>query len=180
MQPPGEYTYIIVSGTRRATDTHLSTVQTAMLRGVRAAAFGVHYPVCVVQGGAAGVDRLASIVADTVYHWTCHTVKADWDNCAPECPGPQHRRARSNGITYCPGAGPRRNRQMLAQYPTAAVVALPWVEPSGAFNRDLSRGTWDMIEASTNAGRLVIIEPLVIAPEPAPVPVQGILNVVTG
>lgn len=49
---------------------------------------------------------------------------ADWDRCAPECPSldPYHRRTRGRGDEahpgtlpdYCPKAGPRRNREMVA------------------------------------------------------------------
>jgi SLOG family YspA-like protein len=39
---------------------------------------------------------------------------ADWDHCGLTCPATPHRRRRANGQTYCPGAGPRRNREMVA------------------------------------------------------------------
>lgn len=60
---------------------------------------------------------------------------ADWDHCAPGCPpSPGHRRRKKHNDTahpgllddYCPGAGPRRNAEMVAKDPRPLwMVAFP-------------------------------------------------------
>jgi len=59
----------------------------------------------IIQGGAAGADRMAR---DYAYqnNIICETVKADWN---------KHGKA----------AGPIRNLEMLKKYPNAVVVAFP-------------------------------------------------------
>lgn len=57
---------------------------------------------------------------------------ADWDHCGPECPPRPHRKPKRPGdvhhpgplADYCPGAGPRRNAELVALQPRYALVYL--------------------------------------------------------
>lgn len=76
-----------------------------------------------------GVDAHTQAWGDKVYAATGRTVvegvPADWDNCGPECPPRPHRFIKRLGDVdhpgllddYCPGAGPRRNRELLLRAP---------------------------------------------------------------
>jgi hypothetical protein len=77
-----------------------------------------------------GVDRLVGEYAEYYADrgLVADPMAADWDHCAPSCPnGPGHRRFKREGDTahpgllddYCPGAGPRRNKAMVAKRPVA-------------------------------------------------------------
>jgi hypothetical protein len=70
-----------------------------------------------------GGDRPAGGIAKAM-GWLVNPEPADWDHCAPNCPRPVgHRRVkRINDILhpglledYCPKAGSRRNKKMVAQ-----------------------------------------------------------------
>jgi hypothetical protein len=78
---------------------------------------------------------------------------ANWDLCGPGCPpSPTHRRVRRPGDrvhpgtapTYCPGAGPRRNDEMVA---LGAAMALAAPDPNGP-----SSGTRHCMAAAASAG----------------------------
>lgn len=86
---------------------------------------------------------------------TADPMPADWDHCTDRCK-PGHRRTKKPGDTahpgllddYCPGAGPRRNAEMLAkqQRPELLIAA-----PHGA-----SVGTRGCIKLAKAAGIRVI------------------------
>lgn len=75
---------------------------------------------------------------------------ADWDRCAQECPAHPHRiRKRPGDVdhpgvvdTYCPGAGPRRNKAMVD---LGATVCLAFLAPG-------SRGTRNCLKLARKAG----------------------------
>jgi len=98
-------------------------------------------PVIVRHGACPGensADQAASDWINEVGHRhgvTEDPMPADWDLCAPNCPpDPAHRRRKKPGDTahpgllddYCPGAGPRRNADMVAKLPRPEwMVAFP-------------------------------------------------------
>jgi len=99
------------------------------------------------------VDQLAR-EQPSMYQVEVHP--ANWELCAPEgqsvCPGlrpcyPDHRRQNTQGTTWCPTAGLRRNQRM-AEAGAAGCIAHPWI---------MSTGTWDMLRRA----RAVGIEPFV-------------------
>lgn len=68
--------------------------------------------VTVVHGHCRqGADELADRVA-AVMGLKVERHAADWEPCAPTCK-PGHRRTRRDGSTYCPGAGLRRDAEMV-------------------------------------------------------------------
>lgn len=78
---------------------------------------------------------------------------ADWDHCAPTCPAStNHRRWKKrndiyhpgNLLTYCPGAGPRRNRHMTG---LSADLCLAFPDPEGP-----SHGTRGCMRLAKAAG----------------------------
>lgn len=98
-------------------------------------------PVIVRHGACPGETSADQAASDWIndigsrYGVTEDPMPADWDNCAPNCPtDPGHRRRKKLGDTahpgllndYCPGAGPRRNAEMVAKLPRPAwMVAFP-------------------------------------------------------
>lgn len=78
------------------------------------------------EGGDAIVDEWAAAHGVPVVR-----MPADWDHCAPGCPPRPHRRPRpagdrfhpGPGPDYCPGAGPRRNADMVARRPDYCLTA---------------------------------------------------------
>ncbi|MFD9950814.1 SLOG family protein [Nonomuraea sp. NPDC059023] len=70
--------------------------------------------VTLVEGCAEGADEISERVGA---RWGGGLIvehhPADWDTCLPDCP-PGHRKTRRDGTTYCPGAGLRRDDEMVA------------------------------------------------------------------
>lgn len=68
----------------------------------------------IMHGAADGADRCAGNVADEL-GIPSKPFPADWTGpCDPDFCQSGHRKIRKGGEEYCPAAGPRRNRQMLA------------------------------------------------------------------
>lgn len=137
---------LIVSGSRYATEAeHLEFIGEKLLAVCRRN-LGV-----LAHGDAAGVDRIASELADT-WGWTPYPVPARWSECdltVPEdlggCPDWTHRK-RKNGRDYCPRAGWRRNQRLVDLTPRAdAVVAFP-------DQRGDKSGTGDFLRRAKRAG----------------------------
>ncbi len=79
-------------------------------------------PVLVHGGCPTGADWIADKIWRS-WQWEPEVVLADWDSCGSGCPQREHRKKRLAGDdkhhpgtldTWCPGAGPRRNRLMIA------------------------------------------------------------------
>ncbi|MWA08825.1 hypothetical protein [Streptomyces sp. BA2] len=96
-------------------------------------------PVVIRHGACPGeksADQAASDWIRDCGEWlgvTEDPMPADWDHCAANCP-PGHRRTKKPGDSahpgqlndYCPGAGPRRNAEMVAKQPKPEwMVAFP-------------------------------------------------------
>lgn len=94
-----------VTGSRDYTD----------LGAVAAVMWGValtHGPLHVTEGGATGLDSLASAFA-MEEGWSQECIKADWSGpCTPECHHGPRRWNRRWG-SYCPAAGGYRNQRMV-------------------------------------------------------------------
>lgn len=87
-----------------------------------------------------GADLLCEQEA-TDLGWHIEHHPAAWTApCPPTCP-PQHRRRSSDGVEYCPMAGPRRNQHMVS---LGAQICL-------AFDLG-TRGTGRTISAARRAG----------------------------
>ncbi|MGY0062773.1 hypothetical protein ACWY4P_40610 [Streptomyces sp. LZ34] len=102
-------------------------------------------PIIVRHGACPGpnsADQAASDWIRACGEWlgvTEDPMAADWDHCAPDCPtSPGHRRRKKPGDIfhpgicndYCPGAGPRRNADMVSKTPRAEwMLAFP--DPTG-------------------------------------------------
>ena len=98
-------------------------------------------PVVVRHGACPGENSVDAVVAAWIDEHGAllgisqDPIPADWDNCAANCPAtPEHRRRKKPGDTahpgrldtYCPGAGPRRNAEMLTKTPRPeALIAAP-------------------------------------------------------
>lgn len=148
-------TYIItVTGTRWAAPTNLDHVA-AIGRGLLYAASALHHRtphqrIKLRHGAAKGVDTIAVNLA-TGWGWTPDPYPADWPNCGPDCPpNPKHRRNKG-GWTYCPLAGPRRNRVMLDASPRPDVV-VGFPDISMPITKS---GTWDCLLYAIKAGLFV-------------------------
>lgn len=111
---------ILITGSRAWSDEQM--IRDAIAANVRL--YGPENSVIVHGACPSGADALADRIATA---WggglTIERHPADWDNCTPTCPtSPGHRRVRPRGDvdhpgmsgTYCPGAGPRRNRHMVS------------------------------------------------------------------
>jgi hypothetical protein len=109
----------------------------------------------ILHGGATGADAHAAYYADKL-GFEVECFDTDWDHCDESC---YHKpRTREDGAPYCPAAGPRRNREMLAS----------GVDLVFAFtNKSLkdSKGTLDMVTIAEKAG-----VPTFVNPTPAQVP----------
>ena len=100
----------------------------------------------LIHGAARGVDTFAARWAHDA-GIPVRSYPAQWrEHAAPWC--------RCGIVTsgkMCPGAGRRRNQQMLEEGQPTAVLAFPSA---------LSRGTWDMVHRATEAGLPVTVIPL--------------------
>lgn len=98
-------------------------------------------PVIIRHGACPGESSADQVASDWInemggrYGVTEDPMPADWDSCAPSCPAdPGHRRRKRPSDTahpgklddYCPGAGPRRNAEMVVKVPRPAwMIAFP-------------------------------------------------------
>jgi predicted Rossmann fold nucleotide-binding protein DprA/Smf involved in DNA uptake len=122
---------ILVSGTRYAVwNVHADQIR-KLLRAVAKSQSGV----CLVHGGALGVDQISGRIA-AEFGWDVVVVPADWSK-------------------YGKSAGPKRNQKMLDDYNIDRVVAFP------AENVD-SKGTWDTISRAQKAGKIISIYPVTV------------------
>lgn len=154
---------IIVSGSRHATEDHFYVIEAALLavsggNVLRRADDGTKHR--LVHGDAPGVDRLADAVVEQ-WGWDSIPFPADWQRCdgdlpgeAGGCPSRPHLRQGRRGL-YCPYAGPRRNQQMIDQYPHAD-MALAF--PGRA--RGIRSGTGDFMDRAVRAGLQLHVFPL--------------------
>lgn len=95
----------------------------------------------IVHGGASGADRLVDQISTERGVLSKHVFPAEWDMpCNVNFCAPHHRREGSNGASYCPAAGPRRNWAMVDSG-LDLVVAF-----------DGGKGTADMMRRSHRAG----------------------------
>lgn len=100
---------VLVTGSRTWTDKDA-------MRDVMSAIVNEHGPdrVAFRHGTAKGADVMCDRIARQL---GAHVEQrpADWEVCVgPDCK-PSHRRRRSDGSTYCPGAGLLRDAQMVAE-----------------------------------------------------------------
>ena len=109
-----------------------------------------------VKGRLVGLDRIAARTAQELGMRT-EPHPAYWDMCHPSCP-PGHRKRRRGSIggTYCPLAGPRRNRVMAE---LGADLCLAW--PGGS-------GTAGMVRLARSAGIRVEDAAALVTPGGAP------------
>lgn len=57
---------------------------------------------------------------------------AKWEACGWDCPPRKHRKIRqSTGEEYCPGAGLRRNTEMVESAPVQVLAFLDWKSKTG-------------------------------------------------
>lgn len=98
----------------------------------------------LIHGAARGADTIAAAHAAR-RGWRIETYPADWSACGPDCP-PNHRRTRSDGPSYCPTAGHRRNARMVA---AGADMCL-------AFIRNASPGATGCARIADRAGIAVV------------------------
>jgi hypothetical protein len=147
MSEIGPTTVLLATGAREHPDT------------VRVTSMIAKYVLCEAPGlvivrhgacpGPRSVDR-------AVHEWirdcgeslgvTEDAMPADWDHCGPECPPYgilPHRVVKKLGDifhpgqldTYCPAAGPRRNRQMVDKQPRADLtISAPYGKSYGTRN----------------------------------------------
>lgn len=118
---------LLVTGSRRWTDYHAVT-------DAITAVVVEHGTDLVVVHGACPTD--ADAIADEFAYeigLLREPHRATWDNCVDTCSTrPEHRRMKPPGDIvhpgslpdYCPGAGPRRNRTMVAAGADFALVFL--------------------------------------------------------
>jgi hypothetical protein len=145
---------IIVTGARLWIDRR--TVREALFAVAREAG-GLHH-ILLVHGDCPATDRNTPGADQLAAHWAADNHSygvraephpADWDHCTPDCP-PRHRVRKRPGDTvhpgllddFCPGAGPRRNAEMVD---LGAEKMLAFPLPS-------SRGTWNAIRLAKAAG----------------------------
>lgn len=110
-------------------------------------------PVLVEGGCPTGADYLARRIWNE-WHRKPETWNADWDSCGPECPSKPHRVVRrptdrvhpGTLDTYCPKAGPRRNKEMAR---SGLDILLAFPEPGLPRGRG---GTWNCVSRAEEAG----------------------------
>lgn len=124
---------ILVTGTRDVTPLLERTVCAALEDAFAALSPAQRATAVVVHGAARGADTVAGFWALTS-GLTAERHPADWDR-------------------HGPGAGPVRNREMVA---AGADVCLAFPRPSSA-------GTWDCVRKAAHAGIPVRIFPVVEA-----------------
>jgi hypothetical protein len=136
---------ILVTGSRDWDDTDRIWLEL----GNAAGTVDVDREILVVHGACpSGADAIADQWARK-YGSTVEQHPADWDHCTNACPQ-GHRKAKQRGDTvhpgvcgdYCPSAGPRRNRKLIA---LGADVCL-------AFIRNGSRGASHTATLAEQAG----------------------------
>lgn len=109
---------ILVTGSRSWDDRDI-------VRDVLTDAVHQNLPAVIVHGACpSGADAIASwwVRQNSNLDITEEPHPADWDACGSDCPSYSHRRPRKPGDTthpgvlpdYCPNAGPRRNKAMVA------------------------------------------------------------------
>ena len=145
---------ILISGAREHPDPSMATA--ALADYVLNSAPG---HVIVRHGDCPGDTSVDQAVAEWIVacgEWlgvTADPMPADWDNCAADCPtDPGHRRKKKPGDTahpgelddYCPGAGPRRNGDMVRKLPSPRLLI---AAPHGK-----SYGTRGCMRLATAAG----------------------------
>jgi hypothetical protein len=133
-------TLLLCTGSRYATIAdHGLLVQRAVVDTIGPAAIADPHHLYV--GDAGGVDFIVRQMFGTRLGWTVREFEADWEACGAGCPPRPHRRVRkSSGEPYCPYAGPRRNRDMVAAYADAGGrLALTLPERGGSLAHS---GTW--------------------------------------
>lgn len=118
--PESDIMHVIITGSRRWLLADAAPIYQA-LENCKAAGMQL-----LIHGGCDGVDSIADKWAEDV-DMPCVCMAARW-----------LRRGHS--------AGPHRNGQMLAAFPTAIVLAFPDGE---------SRGTWDCVRQATQLRRTV-------------------------
>lgn len=94
----------------------------------------------LVHGAARGADQIAAL-AWSQWGLPTEAHAADWDACALDCPD-GHRKPRTDGTSWCPTAGHRRNQVMVA---AGADLCL-------AFPVGTSSGTGDCLRRAAAAG----------------------------
>lgn len=108
---------ILVTGSRDWSDT--TAIGEALSEAIRPV---WHDRDVVIVHGACptGADQMAHEWAET-FGVIAERHPADWDHCTDTCPQGHRRRKRAGdsvhpGLleTYCPSAGPRRNRELVA------------------------------------------------------------------
>jgi hypothetical protein len=129
---------LMVTGSREWTNRDL--MRTALFT-----VYQEHPAAVLIHGGAAGADTMAHQLWTSSTSESPEVFDADWDGpCDPGFCRPGHRKPRRFGPgTWCPAAGNRRNRRMLA---TGPGLVLAFFAPLAA-----NKGTTDAATAALDA-----------------------------
>lgn len=146
---------LLVTGTRHASMEQSFEIYRHILREVGEPNDEVSHTVVVRDGD--GVDFVVAQVFTGRPGWTVEQHEAEWEACGAGCPPNPHRKVRaSTGEPYCPYAGPRGNKAMVATMQSGELcIALP--ERGG---RLVGSGTWGTAKEAADAGLDVRIRPL--------------------